>query len=490
MHTHIQPKIDPVTGDMILYHMSLVKPYLRVSVLPPSEPVQQQSAPKQASQQLLGVDVPGLTVPKLMHDFGCSSTRTVIIDHPVTLDAMNLLRGKNILDYDPARPARFGIFPRHEPAKAHWIETDDSFVVFHTANTWDDDAAPAASSATATVDQSEKRSGETGSTGLNLLACRLNSATLIYTAGNLQPPPKALPKGTNEPEKCQLYYWRFSSESKENAPLSLETEFALSDVPFEFPTLRTDALMQDASFIYGTSTRNGAFNAKLNLAAKIDCLVKVNVKNLIRKGRKAIEAGTMRKGESVDERTVEQILAQQAARKAAADASGKEEETNGDDISIFAMPSGWYAQEATFVPRANGQSEDDGFLVFYAFDENTGLDTLTNSVWPGATSELWVVDARTMRRVVTRVQLPQRVPYGLHGSFFTEQQIQSQRLPREEDMRSNKRIALPHPRFRLDATAAGEPLSAAATAGKARTLRARYRHAAWAAKDAMERWIG
>lgn len=449
-----QPKVDAATGEMMLFHMSLVKPYLRVSVIPSSSRASSKSPSVYPQQQLLGKQVAGFSSPKLMHDFACSSTRTIMIDHPLSLDPKNLLRGKNILDYDPTRPGRFGIFPRHEPEKAQWIETSESFVVFHTANAWDDADA------------------EDQSAGLNLLACRLNSATLIYTAGNLTPPAKALPKN-NESEKCQLYYWRFSPSASSSA-LLLETEFPLSGIPFEFPTIKQDSLMRDASYIFGTSTRNGSFDASLKLAAKIDCLVKMNVKSLIARGRKGVEAGTLSKGDSVDGRTVEEILAQQQTQREVPDSS---------DISIFAMPSGWFAQEACVVPRADAKSEDDAYLVFYAFDEKSGLDPLTGSIWPNAKSELWIIDAKNMRDIVARIQLPQRVPYGLHGNFFTEGQIESQQLLKEEDLRSNKRRR-PHPLVRKHST---EPLKS--EEGKVRTLRGRWQNAMWAFKTYVENRI-
>jgi hypothetical protein len=89
------------------------------------------------------------------------------------------------------------------------------------------------------------------------------------------------------------------------------------------------------------------------------------------------------------------------------------------------MPKGWYAQEPRFVPRQNGRSEDDGWLLSYVFDEGQ-LDS-HGECPPNAASELWIIDARNMKDVVAKVRLPQRVPYGLHGTWFDEQQIRDQR---------------------------------------------------------------
>ena len=51
----------------------------------------------------------------------------------------------------------------------------------------------------------------------------------------------------------------------------------------------------------------------------------------------------------------------------------------------------------------------------YVHDDTTGV------------SEFVVYDARTMSgEPVARVHLPQRVPYGFHGTFMTEAQFQQQ----------------------------------------------------------------
>ncbi|KAJ9477761.1 Carotenoid cleavage dioxygenase 1 [Pseudozyma hubeiensis] len=402
--TTAHPKVDPRTQELLLYHMCFESPYLRISVISPSR--SKRSHLPTHAKTIKGKAVRGLKQPKMMHDFGATSTQTVIIDVPLSLDMLNLVRGKPILHYDPSQPTRFGVMPRYEPEQVRWFESAESCCVYHTANSWDDDGKFA--------------SCETPTRGVNMLGCRLNSATLVYSAGNLLPPSHVLPP-PNCPEKCQLYYWRFDLEHVDANTIS--HEFALSDVPFEFPTINEDYSMQQARYVYGTSMRDGTFDAGLGKAAKIDALVKVDAETLIRKGKAMWSQGKVKAGESVDTRTVEEVLSAQRDGSAAED----------DAIKIFEMPRGWYAQETTFVPRqrrpdsSEPQQEDDGWLVCYVFDEATGLHPSTGEVLPGASSELWIIDAKHMSQVVCRVKLPQRVPYGLHGTLFTEEQIASQK---------------------------------------------------------------
>ncbi len=65
------------------------------------------------------------------------------------------------------------------------------------------------------------------------------------------------------------------------------------------------------------------------------------------------------------------------------------------------------------APRAAG--EDNGYLLTYVHDEASGE------------SELVVLDARTMAaEPLARVPLPQRVPYGFHGTWVPEADVQAQ----------------------------------------------------------------
>ena len=65
--------------------------------------------------------------------------------------------------------------------------------------------------------------------------------------------------------------------------------------------------------------------------------------------------------------------------------------------------------EAVFVPRDGGTAEDDGWLMTYVYDK------------PSDSSSFVVLDAADMTAdPIGTVDLPQRVPFGFHGSWIAD----------------------------------------------------------------------
>lgn len=405
--TTAHPRVDPVTKELIAFHAVFIKPFCYYSIVPPTSnppPHKRATSPPRrmiASPPRFSMPVPGVKAPKMMHDFGASRHHTVILDLPLTLDPANLLRGVPVLAYDSAGVSRFGVFPRYRPDRVQWFETNPC-VIFHTANCWD--------STTATVDINGATLEQTS---VHLLACRLTSASLVFSAGNLATPAvRPVPPEYAEEEQCRLYYYDFPLAPADEPGHRIRHQWALSAISFEFPTLSPNHAMAEARYVYGCSTTDASYTVALGKAAKISYLAKVDVRTLIDRGVRQPPQPV--KG-CVDTRTVAEIE--------------QDAGTDPDDpIRLFKMPAGWYAQEPRFVPRREGEraSEDDGWLLTYVFDESQ-LDVATGECGEDAVSELWIIDARTMRDVVARVQLPQRVPYGLHGAWFPEDEVRGQR---------------------------------------------------------------
>ncbi|CAJ0554727.1 Ff.00g132400.m01.CDS01 [Fusarium sp. VM40] len=420
------PKVDPISGEMILYHNTFLRPYVHYSVLP------QRNEKTSIESRLVNLPVSGVSGAKMMHDFGASRAHTIIMDLPLSLDPLNLFKGKEVVSYDSTKPSRFGVFPRHDPSNVRWFHTAPC-CIFHTANTWD----------TLSSD---------GISSVNLLACRMTSSTVVYTAGNILPPVVTKTsgvrvKGTKQDvdrwavegdaacryeeapllespgektgsadyfstsdefddyAQCRLYYYEFDMTTKSQN--KVKRQWALSAIPFEFPSVRPDRQMQQARYIYGCSTSASSFSVALGRADKIDLLVKMDAKALIEKGKKMRTTSVTG---CVDRRTVSEI---------------PYEQEDDDPVHIFRLPPNHYAQEPRFIPRSSSTEEDAGYLLFYVFDESQILPS--GDCPPSSISELWVLNAQNMRDVVAKVRLPQRVPYGLHGTWFSSSDIEEQR---------------------------------------------------------------
>lgn len=68
--------------------------------------------------------------------------------------------------------------------------------------------------------------------------------------------------------------------------------------------------------------------------------------------------------------------------------------------------------EPVFVPRDGGTAEDDGWIMSVVYDATTDQ------------SELCILDARDISGPeVARIQLPQRVPFGFHGNWVSDNSV-------------------------------------------------------------------
>jgi carotenoid cleavage dioxygenase len=74
------------------------------------------------------------------------------------------------------------------------------------------------------------------------------------------------------------------------------------------------------------------------------------------------------------------------------------------------MGAGRHPGEPVFVPAAGSAADSDaGYLLTYVYDDGSGK------------SELVILDAASLQSApIARVKLPQRVPFGFHGSWIAD----------------------------------------------------------------------
>ncbi|WWD10113.1 hypothetical protein V865_008246 [Kwoniella europaea PYCC6329] len=376
------PRVDPLDGSLLLYSTQMFDaPHVRYSVI------------DRTGRHVIwkeGIDVGRA---KMMHDFAATRTHTILLNLPLTLSPHNLFSRPPVplIHFDRTLPSEFVIFPRLQPQHLIRFRDPEPSLIFHTANAWDE------------------YDGNGCLQAVNMLGCRFRSAKLVYAAGAIDIP--AVEKKFGAGDVVRLQYYRFDMTGSGK----IIHTFPLSAIPFEFPTLPPLLGMSPARYVYGCTMRSGLFDEPLGGAAKVDCIAKLDVLELIERGRCR---GVGKSMEPVDPRSSAEIL------------KDWQDGVSGP-IEIFAMPAGWYAQEPRFVPRYNGRKEDDGFLFTYVYDESHLLPDGTPSSDGDAGSELWVIDARRlsqgMSAVVARIKLPQRVPYGLHGTFVPGSAMRHQR---------------------------------------------------------------
>ncbi|KAF3666378.1 Carotenoid 9,10(9',10')-cleavage dioxygenase 1 [Capsicum annuum] len=184
-----------------------------------------------------------------------------------------------------------------------------------------------------------------------LITCRLMNPDLDLVNGAVK---EKLENFCNE-----LYEMRFNMKS------GAASQKKLSESAVDFPRINENYTGRKQRYVYGTT---------LNSIAKVTGIIKFDLHAEPKTGKSQLEVG-------------------------------------GNVQGIFDLGPGRFGSEAVFVPSQPDTEceEDDGFLIFFVHDENTGKSAVN------------VIDAKTMSaEPVAVVELPKRVPYGFHAFFVTE----------------------------------------------------------------------
>ena len=115
------PKLDPRTGEMLMFGYSAIEPYLVYNVVDA----------RGALVRSVELDVPW---PSMMHDFITTAEHVIFPVFPVVFDLAAVANGGAPLSWQPERGTRIGVMPRNGGAEdLRWFETDPCFV-FHPMN--------------------------------------------------------------------------------------------------------------------------------------------------------------------------------------------------------------------------------------------------------------------------------------------------------------------------------------------------------------------
>ncbi|MDL9938573.1 carotenoid oxygenase family protein [Gordonia sp. ABSL1-1] len=118
------PKIDPATGEMVLFNYTLEAPFLTWSTV---------DADGHATRTPTAVD--GLTEPVMIHDMALTTSYIVLFVCPLIFDLEAAMTGGSLLSWRPDDGTRIALIPR-DGSPVRWLHTDP-FWVWHFANAFD-----------------------------------------------------------------------------------------------------------------------------------------------------------------------------------------------------------------------------------------------------------------------------------------------------------------------------------------------------------------
>jgi carotenoid cleavage dioxygenase len=120
------PKIDPVTGEMIVFRYDVEAPFLTWAVIGPDGAV---------TQPALAVD--GVDEGYMIHDFAITARYVVLVIGPMVFDLDAMFSGGSPLVWRPELGTRLAIIPRDRTAPTRWVHTD-AFWAWHYGNAFED----------------------------------------------------------------------------------------------------------------------------------------------------------------------------------------------------------------------------------------------------------------------------------------------------------------------------------------------------------------
>lgn len=119
------PRLDPVTGEMLLFSYDVEEPFLIWAIVGPDGSVTSGPTP-----------LPSIDQGFMVHDFTITPTYLVLVLGPVVFDLDAMMTGGDVLSWRPELGTRIALVPR-DGTEVRWIETDP-FFVWHYGNAFDD----------------------------------------------------------------------------------------------------------------------------------------------------------------------------------------------------------------------------------------------------------------------------------------------------------------------------------------------------------------
>jgi carotenoid cleavage dioxygenase len=119
------PKVDPLTGEMVVFRYDIEEPYLTWAVIGPDGKVIRPPT-----------TVEGVDSGFMIHDFAITEHHLILTIGPAQFDLDAMLTGGAVLQWKPELGTRIAVIPRDGSSGPMWIHTE-AFWVWHFANAYE-----------------------------------------------------------------------------------------------------------------------------------------------------------------------------------------------------------------------------------------------------------------------------------------------------------------------------------------------------------------
>ncbi|XP_038896611.1 carotenoid 9,10(9',10')-cleavage dioxygenase 1-like [Benincasa hispida] len=293
-----------------------------------------------------------LSRSSLSHEIGVTKRYNVILDYALTMDFNRLIRGGVFLKYDKLGYSRIGVMPRYGDGDSiQWFDVKPNCSM-HLFNCFEHNDE------------------------VVVWGCRASDSVI--------PGPE---KGVNKFDWfCERFKQNINVEDNDDEsslvsrPYQWRLNLKTGEVKEEYLT----ATSMDFPFI---NLRFTGLPNKFGYAQVLDSVASSN--------SGMFKFGGLAKLHFEEPRTSDELS---PGKKC------KEEEIK---VEYHMLEHNSFCSGASFVPRENGDQEDDGWIIAHVHNE------ITN------TSQVYIIDAQKFNNEpIAKISLPQRVPYGFHGAFM------------------------------------------------------------------------
>ncbi|KAJ8644831.1 hypothetical protein MRB53_006579 [Persea americana] len=292
----------------------------------------------------------------LCHDLGVTEKYNVIMDCPLIIDVDRLIRGGPLIKYEKKRDARIGVMPRYGDANSvKWFNVKPH-CTFHIINCFED-------------------GGEVVVRGCRSLESIIPGPDMGHNkfewfSRGFKPNVVSEENVDHSTEDgfffSRSYEWRLNMETGAVS----EKNLTGTDFSMDFPMINEG--------FTGLRSKYG-YTQVVDLMASSSCglpkygsLAKLYFEEL----EYSIPKRNMDSGVPIK-------------------------------VEYYQLEQNQFCSGASFVPKHGGFEEDDGWIISFTHNEDTNI------------SQVHIIDSKKFDQgTVATIMLPQRVPYGFHGTFI------------------------------------------------------------------------